>query len=81
MIFDPGGGAIKCAVAHPIHVSSSHTKFGRISFNGSGGDSITDRPMDKRRQQQCFFKNTVVIQLWQFGFRHLSCSISSFNHR
>ena len=26
----------------PIHVSNSHTKFGWISSNGLGGDSVTD---------------------------------------
>ena len=31
------------AVARPFHVSNSHTKFGWISSNGLGGDSITDR--------------------------------------
>ena len=48
MIFDllappksPGGGG-KCALARPIHVSNSHTKFGWISSNGLGGDSVTD---------------------------------------
>ena len=30
------------AVANPIYVSKSHTKFGLISFNGKGEDSITD---------------------------------------
>ena len=45
MIFDhltppqgPRGGAKKCAVARPIHVSNSHTKVGWISSNGWGGD-------------------------------------------
>ena len=33
-------GQKNCAVAHPIHVSNSHTKFGLILSNGSG-DSIT----------------------------------------
>ena len=47
MIFDlldppQGAGPKKCAVAHPIHVSNSHTKFGWISSNGLGGDSMTD---------------------------------------
>ena len=37
-----GAGPKKCAVAHPIHVSNSHTKFGWISSNGLGGDSVTD---------------------------------------
>ena len=52
MIFDiltpPQGprwlGQKKFAVACPIHVSNSITKFGWISSNGLGGDSITDRP-------------------------------------
>ena len=38
-----GAGPKKCAVAHPFHVSNSHTKFGWISSNGLGGDSVTDR--------------------------------------
>ena len=37
-----GAGPNKCAVAHPIHVSNSHTKFGWISSNGLGGDSVMD---------------------------------------
>ena len=38
------GGVAKIffAVARPIHVSNSHTKFGWISSNGLGEDSITD---------------------------------------
>ena len=45
----PGGGAKKkCAVAHPIHVSNTHTKFGWISSNGLGGDSVTDGRTDGR---------------------------------
>ena len=48
MIFDllappQGAGPKKCAVARPIHVSKPHTKFGWISSNGLGGDSVTDR--------------------------------------
>ena len=46
MIFDlltppkgPNGRVLICAVAHPIHVSNSHTKFGWISSNDLG-DSI-----------------------------------------
>ena len=55
MIFDllgpsPGpqgtGPKKKCAVAHPIHVSNIHTKFGWISTNGLGGDSVTDGQTD-----------------------------------
>ena len=41
MIFD--------ILAHPqghFHVRNSHTKFGWISSNGLGGDSVTDRPTD-----------------------------------
>ena len=36
-----GRGQEECAVAHPIYVSNSHTKFGWISSNGLG-DSVTD---------------------------------------
>ena len=43
-----GRGQKKCAVAHPIHVSNSHTKFGWISSNGLGGDSVTDGRTDRR---------------------------------
>ena len=35
-------------VARPIYVSKSHTKFGWISSNGLGGDSITDGWTDGR---------------------------------
>ena len=64
MIFDlmappQGAGPKKCAVARPIHVSNSHTKFGWISSNGLGGDSVTDRQTDGRRRLQYprrFFK-------------------------
>ena len=37
-----GRGQKKFDVARPIHESNSHTKFGCISSNGLGGDSITD---------------------------------------
>ena len=51
MIFDllappRGRGQKKCAVARPIHVSSSQIKFGCISSNGLGGDSVTDGRTD-----------------------------------
>ena len=41
-----GRGQKKMCVAHPIHVSNSHTKFGWISSNGLGGDSVTDGGTD-----------------------------------
>ena len=44
-----GRGQKKSAVARPIHVSSSHTKFGWISSNGLGGDSMTDGRTEGRR--------------------------------
>ena len=37
-----GGAKKKCAIAHPIHVSNAHTKFGWILSNGLGGDRVTD---------------------------------------
>ena len=48
MIFDlltppqGGGGRNHFAVARPIFVSDSHTKFVWISSSGLGGNSITD---------------------------------------
>ena len=35
-----------CGVAHLIHVSDSHIKFGWISSNGLGGDSVMDGRME-----------------------------------
>ena len=43
-----GRGQKKSAIARPIHVSNTLTKFGWISFNGLGGDSV----MDGRRRLQ-----------------------------
>ena len=42
-----GAGPNKCAVAYPIHVSNSHTKFGWISSKCLGGDSVTDGQTDR----------------------------------
>ena len=57
MIFDlltpakgPRGGAQKCAIAHPIHVSNSHVKFVWIQSNDLGGDSMTDGQTDERME-------------------------------
>ena len=47
-----GRGKKKCAVAHPIHVSNPHTKFGWISSNGLGGDSVTDGRTDGQTDGQ-----------------------------
>ena len=51
IFFDPSpgpkaAGLNNCAVACPIHVSNSHNRFGWISSNGLGGDSITDGQTD-----------------------------------
>ena len=37
----PGGGAKKCVIAHPIHVSNLHIKFGWILSIGLGGDNVS----------------------------------------
>ena len=42
------------AVANPINVSNSNTKFGKISFNGEGEDSITGSD-DARKYLEIFF--------------------------
>ena len=46
----PRGGAKKCAAVRPIHVSNSHTKFGWISSNDLGGDSVMDGQTDGRME-------------------------------
>ena len=48
----PRGRGKKNAVAHPIYMSNSHTKFGRISSNSLGGDSIIDRWTDAQTDGQ-----------------------------
>ena len=59
--FDPdlGGGTICLAVTNPIYVCNSHTKFGWISFNGKGEDSIMD--CDDARKYWDFFSRKVLL--------------------
>ena len=45
-----GRGQKKCGVARLIHVTNSHNKFGWISSNGLGGDSVTDGRTDRRTE-------------------------------
>ena len=40
----------KCAVASPIHVSNSQTKFGWNSSNGLGRDSIAEGQRDRQME-------------------------------
>ena len=56
-----GRGQKQIAVACPIYVSNSHTKFGWISSNGSGGDSITDRRMEAITISPSLFQKSVGI--------------------
>ena len=70
----PGGGAKKIAVARPIHVSNSHTKFGWISSNGLGGDSITDRWTYRRRWLQYPLRFFKQVAQWA-TIAHLRASI------
>ena len=80
-----GRGQKKCAVAHPIHISSSHTKFGWISSNGLGGDSVTDGQTDGRTDGQTdgrteaiaisptfFFKKELRVRLVPLNLLKLS---------
>ena len=63
-----GRGEKKFDVARPIHVSNSHTKFGWISSNGLGGDSITDGQTDGGDYNIpfAFLKKTLgIIKLYQ----------------
>ena len=48
------------AVANPIYVSNSNTKFGKISFNGKGEDSIRDCD-DARKYLEIFFFRKVLL--------------------
>ena len=78
MIFDllaPSQGVGKkiCAVARPVHVSNSHTKFGWISSNGFGGDSVTDGQTEAIAispslflKKQCPEKNVQKLEICLF---------------
>ena len=55
-------------VANPIYVSSSHTKFGWISFNGKGEDSITDCD-DVRKYLEIFLFFSKSLTCLTVGFR------------
>ena len=52
-------GAIYFAVVNTIYVSNSHTKFGWISFNGKGEDSITDCD-DARKYLEIFLRKVLL---------------------
>ena len=52
-------GRLFLAVSNPIYVSNSHTKFGWISFNGKGEDSITDSG-DARKYLEIFFRKVLL---------------------
>ena len=47
------------AVANPIYVSNSNTKFGKIPFNGKGEDSITDCG-DARKYLEIFYPKVLL---------------------
>ena len=84
-----GRGQKQFDVARPIYVSNLRTKFGWISSNGLGGDSITERRTDRRRRLQYLlsflkrrgdnYTNRLYIHLhWQ----HLywDCCLSVFSN-
>ena len=56
LTFDPStgpqGAGQKSAAARHFHVISPHTKFGWILYNCLGGDSITNRHMDRHTKGQ-----------------------------
>ena len=54
-------GAFFWAVANPIYVSNSHTKFGWISFNGKGEDSITDCDDARKYLEIYFFEKSYLL--------------------
>ena len=49
------------AVARPIYVSNTHTKFDWISPNGLGGDSIMDGRTDRRTDGQTYGRTEAII--------------------
>ena len=51
-----GGGA------RPMYLSKSHTKFGWISSNGSGGDSMTEGQTDGLKRLQ--YPHQFLKQVW-----------------
>ena len=67
-----GAGAKKCAVAHPIHVSNTHTKFGWILSNGLGGESVTDGC--DSNIPDAFLKSVGIIRSLRVGWQNLSPS-------
>ena len=54
-----GRGQKICAIAHPIYVSNSHTKFRWISSSGLGGDSVTEGRMDGKKHGDTNHKSEV----------------------
>ena len=68
----------------PIHVSNSHNKFGWISSNGLGGDSITDRTMEGWRRLQYplrFLKSVGIITSCKCCQRTLLADVDITLHR
>ena len=63
-------------LARPIHVSNSHTKFGLISSNGLGGDSITDRRTDRGDYNIPF----AFLKKRGDNDKHLETSVFGINH-
>ena len=69
------------AVASPIYVSNSHTKFGWISSNCLGGDSIMDGWIDRRTYGIAnniffvFFKKSmgIIIEMFWNVKKVLTC--------
>ena len=85
-----GRGLKKCAIAHPIHVSNSHTKFGWISSNGLGGDSLTDGRTDggdcnipnaflKKRGDNEPIQENCITPRWLNSFTYKRLSVNVYN--
>ena len=64
-------GPKKCAAAHPIHVNKPRTKFGWISSNGLGGDSVKDGQRLMQYPHR-FFKKGVGIINFTVQFQYLT---------
>ena len=72
-----GQGQKKNAVACPIHVSNSHTKFGWMWSNGLGGDSVMDGQMDRRDGGDCNIPNAFFKKR---GDKNMSTHIKALSH-
>ena len=67
-----------CAVDYPTHVSNSHTKFGWISSNGLGEDSMdVEQTNGKMDSGDCNIPMAFIIKAWENHIRRAAISYTS----